>query len=199
MSTSSGPRYRVQFRRKREGKTDYRHRLSLLRSKKLRLVVRISLKHVTAQIVKASEAGDITLASAHSKQLEALGWKDGTSNLPSAYLVGLLCGCRAVKAGVKEATFDIGMIHPTRGGKIFAVLKGAVDAGLQIPHGDEILPSDERISGSSISEYAGKLKDEDEKAYAARFSGYLARGLNPEEIPDHFNSVKQEIIRQFGG
>ena len=197
--TSSGPRYRVQFRRKREGKTDYRHRLNLLRSKKPRLAVRISLKHVTAQTVKLSATGDITLASAHSKQLEALGWKNGTSNLPSAYLVGLLCGYRALKAGVKEATFDIGMIHPTRGGKIFAVLKGAVDAGLQIPHDAKILPSDERVSGLSISRYAEKLKGEDEKVYASRFSRYLSRGLNPEEIPDHFNSVKQEIIRQFGG
>ncbi|MFH1821701.1 MAG: 50S ribosomal protein L18 [Methanobacteriota archaeon] len=197
--TATGPRFRVQFRRKREGKTDYRHRLKLLRAKKLRLAVRISLKHISAQIVKFSPAGDITLASAHSKQLEELGWKSGTSNLPSAYLVGLLCGYRAIKAGVKETTFDIGMGHPTKGGKIFAVLKGAVDAGLQIPHSEEILPSDERVSGSSISQYAEKLKNEDEKEYASRFSVYLSRGLNPEQIPEHFNSVKQEIIKQFGG
>ena len=196
---TTGPRFRVQFRRKREGKTDYRHRLRMLRSGKLRLVVRISLKHIQAQIVKVSQTGDITLASAHSKQLEALGWKNGTSNLPSAYLVGLLCGYRAIKAGVKEATFDIGMIHPTKGGKIFAVLKGAVDAGLQIPHGEEILPSDEQVSGLSISQYAEQLKGEDGKEYASRFSSYLSRGLNPEQIPDHFNSIKQEIIKQFGG
>ena len=196
---AAGPRFRVQFRRKREGKTDYRHRLRLLRSGKLRLVVRVSLKHVSAQIVKVSSAGDVTLASAHSKQLDELGWKNGTSNLPSAYLVGLLCGYRAIKSGVKETTFDIGMSHPTKGGKIFAVLKGAVDAGLQIPHSKEILPSDERISGSSISQYAEKLKKEDEKEYSSRFSNYLSRGLNPEQIPDHFNSVKQEIIKQFGG
>lgn len=197
--TSAGPRFRVQFRRKREGKTDYRHRLKLLRSGKLRLVVGVSLKHVSAQIVKVSSAGDVTLASAHSKQLDEFGWKNGTSNLPSAYLVGLLCGYRAIKSGVKETTFDIGMNHPTKGGKIFAVLKGAVDAGLQIPHSKEILPSDERISGSSISQYAEKLKNEDEKEYSSRFSSYLSLGLNPEQIPDHFNSVKQEIIKQFGG
>lgn len=197
--TAAGPRFRVQFRRKREGKTDYRHRLRLLRSKKLRLVVRVSLKHVLAQIVKSSPTGDIILASAHSKQLEELGWKNGTSNLPSAYLVGMLCGYRAIKSGVKETTFDIGMNHPTKGGKIFAVLKGAVDAGLQIPHDQKILPSDERVSGSNISQYAEKLKNEDEEEYASRFSSYLSRGLNPEQIPEHFNSVKQEIIKQFGG
>lgn len=196
---AAGPRFRVQFRRKREGKTDYRHRLKMLRSGKLRLVVRISLKHVQAQVVKVSQAGDITLASAHSKQLEALGWKNGTSNLPSAYLVGLLCGYRAIKAGIKEATFDIGMIHPTKGGKIFAALKGAVDAGLQIPYDEGILPNDEQVSGLGISQYAEKLKGEDEEEYKSRFSSYLSRGLDPEKIPDHFNSVKQEIIKKFGG
>jgi len=171
----------------------------MLRSRKLRLVVRTSLKHIQAQIVKVSQAGDIVLASAHSKQLEALGWKNGTSNLPSAYLVGLLCGYRAIKAGVKEATFDIGMAHPTKGGKIFAVLKGAVDAGVQIPYDEEILPSEEQMSGSSISQYAEQLKNEDEEVYASRFSSYLSRDLKPEQISDHFNSVKQEIIKQFGG
>jgi len=197
--TSQGPRFRVQFRRKREGRTDYRHRLKILRSNKLRLVVRLSLKHVSAQIVKFSPTGDITLASAHSKQLAEFGWKNGTSNLPSAYLVGLLCGYRALKSGVKEATLDIGMSHPTRGGKIFAVLKGAVDAGLQVQHDEEVLPSDERVRGLSISQHAEKLRKKDEKEYQLRFSSYLSRGLNPEQILEHFNSVKQEIIKQFGG
>ncbi|KUO40065.1 MAG: 50S ribosomal protein L18 [Candidatus Hadarchaeum yellowstonense] len=196
---SSGPRFKVQFRRKREGKTDYRYRLKLLRSGKLRLVVRFSLKHVSAQIMKFSPAGDVVVVSAHSKQLKEFGWRDGTSNLPAAYLVGLLCGYRAIKAGVKEAILDIGMRHPTKGGKVFAVLKGAIDAGLQIPHLEEILPSEERISGTDISRYAEKLRKENERTYQERFSSYLAQGLAPEQIPEHFNSVKQEIIRQFGG
>ncbi|MEM3421604.1 MAG: 50S ribosomal protein L18 [Candidatus Hadarchaeum sp.] len=196
---TSGPRFKVEFRRKREGRTDYRYRLKLLRSRKLRLVVRVSLRHISAQIMKFSPTGDLVLVSAHSKQLEKFGWKDGTSNLPAAYLVGLLCGYRAVKAGVKEAVLDIGMRHPTKGAKVFAVLKGALDAGLQIPHQEEILPSDERISGEDISAYAESLKKEDERTYMARFSSYLSKGLLPEQIPDHFNSVKQEIVRQFGG
>ncbi|MGC8816575.1 MAG: 50S ribosomal protein L18 [Candidatus Hadarchaeum sp.] len=196
---ASGPRFKVEFRRKREGRTDYRYRLKLLRSRMPRLVVRVSLKHVSAQLVKFSPQGDQVLVSAHSKQLENFGWKDGTSNLPAAYLVGLLCGYRALKAGVKEAVLDIGMRRPTKGAKVFAVLRGALDAGLQIPHQEEVLPSEERISGADISKYAEKLKKEDERAYMSRFSSYLSRGLIPEQIPDHFNSVKQEVIRQFGG
>lgn len=46
-----GPRYRVPFRRRREGKTNYHKRLKLLKSKKPRLVVRKTLNHHIAQIV----------------------------------------------------------------------------------------------------------------------------------------------------
>lgn len=197
--TAVGPRYSVQFRRKREGKTDYRQRLKLLRSNKPRLVVRISLNHISAQVIQAKPSGDVSLASAHSKQLGKLGWRNGTSNLPAAYLVGLLCGFRAVKSGIKESTLDLGMRHPTRGGKVFAVLKGAIDGGLQVPHDKGVLPSEERMSGSSISMYAAKIREKDEKEYRSRFSGYLSSGLDPEQITAHFNSVKQEIIKQFGG
>jgi len=194
-----GPRYRVPFRRRREGKTDYRKRLKLLKSGKPRLVVRISLNHVWAQVLRASSVGDMTLASAHSKQLEDFGWKGGTSNLASAYLVGLLCGQRAVKAGVKECVFDIGMNNPTKGAKIFAVLKGAIDAGLQIPHSGDPLPEEGRLKGQHISEYAAGLKKTAPDVYESRFSKYLSRGLPPEQIQEHFDTVKQAIMSGAGG
>lgn len=192
-----GPRYRVRFKREREGRTNYRHRLKLLRSKKPRLVARISSKHVTAQIIQAAPTGDATLASAHSKQLEKLGWKGHTSNTSAAYLVGLLCGYRAVKAGVKECVFDMGMYGPIPQAKVFAVLKGALDGNLQIPHGEGVLPGEDRVNGTHISKYASKLKEDDPEAYKLRFSGYIARGLTPERMLEHFNTVKQAITKQF--
>lgn len=193
-----GSRWRVQFRRKREGRTNYRHRLGLLRSGKPRLVVRISLKNSVVQVVRATSSGDLTLASAHSKQLGKFGWKGYNSNVPAAYLVGLLCGYRAVKTGAKECILDLGAHNPTPQAKVFAALKGALDAGLQISHGEGILPSDERVRGDHIAQYAAKLKKENEKAYRARFSGYLKRGLSPEQLPEHFNEIKQAIVTQFG-
>jgi len=194
-----GPRYRVPFRRKGAGKTDYKKRLKLLKSGKPRLVVRVSLNHVLVQVSKASSVGDMTLASAHSKQLEDFGWKGGTSNISSAYLVGLLCGQRAVKAGVKECVFDIGMNNPTKGAKIFAVLKGALDAGLQIPHSEGPLPDDGRIKGQHIANYAAELKKTSPDDYNSRFSRYLSRGLPPEQVPEHFDTVKQAILSGAGG
>jgi large subunit ribosomal protein L18 len=197
--SKAGPRWRVQFRRKREDRTDYRHRLKLLRSGKPRLVVRVSLKHVLAQVIRATPGGDLTLAYAYSKELEGLGWKGGTSNTSAAYLVGLLCGYRAIKAGAKECVLDLSAGSPTPQANEFAALKGALDAGLQIPHGEEVLPSEERLRGEHISKYAAKLKSGGEDAYRARFSAYLKRGLLPEQLPEHFNQVKQVIITQHGG
>lgn len=198
MPKKSGPRWRVRFRRKRTGKTDYRQRLKLLRSGKQRLVVRPSLKHISAQIVRATTSGDVTLASAHSKELEKLGWKGHTSNLPAAYLVGLLCGYRARKEGIGESILDMGMQAPAPGGRVFAVLKGVVDAGLKVPHGEGVLPAEERIRGDHIAQYAEKLRSEDEDVYKARFSCYLQRNFSPEQLPQHFNQIKQAIITQYG-
>lgn len=191
---AKGPRYRVPFRRRREGRTDYRKRLKLLKSGKPRFVVRWSLNHVQAQVIEVGSVGDFVLAQAHSKQLQKLGWKGGTSNVPAAYLVGLLCAKRALENGVSECVLDIDRYTPTKGAKVFAALKGALDAGLSIPHDPELLPDNGRIAGEHIAQYAKKLKEEDPKLYARMFSQYLARGLPPEDLPNHFNEIKEKIL-----
>ena len=67
---------------------------------------------------------------------------------------------KILKEGINDATLDIGLKSSIRGSKIFAVLKGAVDAGLNIPHNDIILPADERIKGRTFAAYAKNLSDE---------------------------------------
>ncbi|MEE9525239.1 MAG: 50S ribosomal protein L18 [Candidatus Woesearchaeota archaeon] len=143
----------VQFRRKRQGKTNYKKRLKLLLSDKPRLIVRTFLKNTYAQIVEYSPEGDKIIVAATSRELEALGWKFSKGNVPAAYLTGLLAGTKAVKAGVKEAILDTGLAKPTKGSRIYACLKGAVDAGLNIPHDGEIFPDETRINGSHIAKY----------------------------------------------
>ncbi|WP_297063617.1 50S ribosomal protein L18 [Thermococcus sp.] len=195
-----GPRYRVPFRRRREGKTNYHKRLKLLKSKKPRLVVRKSLNHHIAQIIVYDPKGDKTIVSAHTRELiRDFGWKGHTGNTPSAYLLGLLIGYKAKQAGVEEAILDIGLHPPTRGSSVFAVLKGAVDAGLNVPHSEEIFPEDYRIRGEHIAEYAKALKEEDESLYRRQFGGYLVKGLEPEKLPEHFDEVKAKIIEKFEG
>jgi large subunit ribosomal protein L18 len=157
---AKGPSYRVKFRRRREGKTDYRRRLKLLLSKQPRLVVRKSLKHIRAQLVLPTEKGDTTVASAFSKELVKYGYKASTSNTPAAYLTGLLLGYRSKKAGFSNAILDMGLYSPSKGARVFAALKGALDAGLHIPHDESILPSEERIRGEHIANYSTREFEE---------------------------------------
>lgn len=150
---ATGSRYKVQFKRVREGKTDYRARKQLLISRKPRLVVRKSLSNTEVQLILPGQNGDLTLASANTSELKKFGYSGGTGSLPAAYLAGLILGKRAKKIGKSDAILDIGLYHATKGGRIFSALKGAIDAGIDIPHDPEILPSADRISGKHIDKY----------------------------------------------
>ena len=92
---AQGPHYRVGFRRRREGRTDYRLRARILRGGKPRAVVRKTLNQVIVQIVEMDPAGDRILATATSRELVKQGWAAGTGNVPAAYLTGFLAGRRA--------------------------------------------------------------------------------------------------------
>ncbi|MEZ0318682.1 MAG: 50S ribosomal protein L18 [Pyrobaculum sp.] len=192
-----GPRYKVPFRRRRQGLTNYRKRRRLILSKKARLVVRKTNKHIVAQVVVARPQGDETVAGLDTRVLQKFGWRGDENNTAAAYLLGLIIGYKARARGVEEAILDIGLHRPAPGAKVFAVLKGAVDAGLEIPHSEEVLPAEERIRGEHVAEYAKKLKEENPEAYKARFSRYLQRGLAPEDLPSHFDEVKKKIVEHF--
>ncbi len=190
---ANGPRYTVRYRRRREGRTDYKLRRALVRSGRPRAVVRLTNKYVLVQVSEAEGKGDVVRASAASRELSKLGWKGGAGNLPAAYLTGLLAARRAVAHGVKEAVLDIGLRGPTKGSKIFAALKGLADSGLTVPHPDDRLPSMDRISGSHISSYAKSLSAQQD-LYKKRFSGYLGRGLKPEDMSGHFEQVRKSVM-----
>jgi large subunit ribosomal protein L18 len=148
----------MPFKRRRLGKTYYNKRLKLLLSRKPRLVARKSLKYIRAQIVEFSKEGDKTLATATSNELKKFGWSFACDNLPAAYLTGILIGKKALKKGVKEAILDSGLHVSTKGNRIYAVVKGAVDAGLKIPIDESILPTEDRIRGLHIAKYSEKFK-----------------------------------------
>ncbi|RLG21905.1 50S ribosomal protein L18 [Candidatus Micrarchaeota archaeon] len=148
--------YKLRRRRRREGKTNYRKRLALIKSKKPRLVARVLSRSVVAQIVSYRPEGDATIVNTTSLELKNYGWNGHNGNIAAAYLTGFLCGKKALKKGIKEAILDIGLHTPVKGSKVFAVLKGAVDAGLKIPHDEKTLPSDETVRGKTIEKYRGK-------------------------------------------
>jgi large subunit ribosomal protein L18 len=150
---ATGSRYFVPFRRRREGKTDYYQRTRLVVADVPRMVVRKTNRHIIVQLVTAEMDGDRTLVAANSKELEQYGYKGSTSNTPAAYLTGMLFAVKAKKAQQESAVLDIGLNRATPGARVFAALKGAVDAGLDIPYGEEILPSEDRLKGEHIAAY----------------------------------------------
>jgi large subunit ribosomal protein L18 len=189
---AKGPRYRVPYRRRREKKTDYAARRVLATADRPRVVVRVSGKNILVQVVRSAIEGDYVVAQTSSKELKkSYGWVASGKNVPAAYLLGLLAGKKAKAAGVEHAILDMGLKRATAGNKVFAVVKGALDAGLDVPCDSDIIPPPERINGSVIAEYAEQMEDPLE--YETRFSVYLRRGLRPEAIQGHFEEVKARI------
>lgn len=185
----------VPYRRKGAGKTDYRKRLKLLKGRTPRLVVRVSLKNITAQAVSFSPEGDRVLVSAHSHELAKRGWPYSCTNQPAAYLLGLLMGVKAKKAKVTTLIPDLGLAKPVEKSVKYTVVKGVKDAGVHVPIADEVLPDMKRVAGEHISEYSKKLKA-DRQRYEKQFSAYLKKGLNPEDVPKRFDEVKAKITKE---
>jgi len=149
----------MPFKRRFEKKTNYKKRLGLLLSGKPRLVIRRSLTHTKVQIIKYEPKGDKTIVSATTQELEKMGWKYSTSNIPAAYLVGLLIGKRAKKKKLKSLVLDIGLQRSVKGSRIYATVKGAIDAGLEIPCSEEVFPSEERLRGEHIVKFSKEVGD----------------------------------------
>jgi large subunit ribosomal protein L18 len=188
-------KYKVPKRRRREGKTNYYKRYEILKNNQIRAVIRKTNKYVIVQFVYATPVGDYTLAAAHSRELVKLfEWKGGAKSTPAAYLTGLLAGLRARKLGITYAIPDIGLNRPVRGSKIFAALKGIRNSGIEIPCSDEVLPSDERIRGVTIAEYAKMLNETNQEKYLHQFGDMIKKGLDPRLLPEHFDDVYRKIV-----
>ena len=177
---------------RRSGKTDYNMRLSLLKSGKPRLIVRLSSRNITAQIVEYVPEGDKVLCGVSTLTLaKEYGWKGPRSNIPVGYLLGLLM---AKKTDVKEAILDIGKRRSIHHSKLYAVVKGLIDGGVNIPASDAVFPSEDRLNGEHVKAYAEMLKSENKEKYDKLFSGYLANGLKPEDLPSVLADIKSKII-----
>jgi len=176
------------YRRKKEGKTNYKKRLTLLLSRKPRLVIRKSINNMSIQIVKYGEDGDKIIVAANSSELKKLGYTLNTGNLPAAYLTGLLIGKKANKQKVGEVIADIGLNTPTKGSKIFAALKGVVDSGLKIPHSPDMFPGENAIKGVQIQKYLENMKESKE----IQFKKYKSTNVN---ITEEFEKVKNTIMK----
>jgi len=115
-------RYQVKYRRRREGKTDYRARKRLVtqdknkyHSPKYRLVARLTNTDVICQVIFAKIEGDHVLSAAYAHELPRYGVKVGLTNYAASYATGLLLARRILNklkldktyAGKEQATGEL--------------------------------------------------------------------------------------------
>jgi len=243
-------RYQVKFRRRREGKTDYRARKRLCaqakdkyNQPKWRLVVRITNKFVITQIVKPLIVGDEVVCAAYSSELPRYGLKVGLKNYSACYATGLLIARRMLtKLGLAElykgqdeevtgevvstemngktyyveeldenkrpfrCNLDVGIRSTTTGARIFGVMKGATDGGLDIPHNEKRFPGydgdskkfdpealHERIFGGHVCEYMEEMQEEDPELYKQFFAKYIEAGITADGLEDLYAEVHEAI------
>ena len=90
-------------------------------------------------------------------------------SIPACYLAGFGLAKKAISNGINEAILDIGLSASSMGSRTFSALKGMNDGGLVIPHSENILPSEERLSGAHISDTLSKVVDSTKKAIEGAF------------------------------
>jgi len=233
-------RFQVKYRRRREGKTDYRARKRLINQFKnkyntprYRLVVRFSNTGITTQIAFAKIQGDVVLAAAYSHELKRYGVKVGFTNYAAAYATGLLVARRLLtKLGLADkykgqeqvtgedysvkvndegprpfkALLDVGLARTSTGARVFAVLKGALDGGLNVPHSESRFAgykADAKkldaavlrkyIFGGHVADYMRLLEKENDEKFKRQFSGYLKAGVKPGDLEPTYKKVHAAI------
>lgn len=121
----------------------------MLMGKRDFITVNITNQNTQVQILKPGIAGDVVIASAHSRYLLEKGWKGSRKNIPAAYLTGYVAGKKALLLGAKSAILYTGTRRYTQ--RMAAALKGVIDAGLEVPADAATFPPVERINGDHLT------------------------------------------------
>eukprot|EP00262_Sarcandra_glabra_P019000 TRINITY_DN6_c0_g1_i1.p1 TRINITY_DN6_c0_g1~~TRINITY_DN6_c0_g1_i1.p1 ORF type:complete len:300 (+),score=70.42 TRINITY_DN6_c0_g1_i1:86-985(+) len=214
-------RFQVKFKRRREGKTDYRARIRLINqdknkynTPKYRFVIRFTNKDITAQIISATIAGDMVLAAAYAHELPRYGLEVGLTNYAAAYCTGLLLARRVLKTlemdneyeGNVEATGEDFSVEPAESRRPFRAL---LDVGLvrtttgnrvfgalkgALDGGLDIPHSEKRFAGFKKDDK--QLDAEVHRKYI--FGGHIAAymGTLMEDEPEKYQSHFSEYIKR---
>ena len=147
---------RTQRRRRNENKTNYSHRLKLLKSHTARLVFRKTNSYIIAQYITSDEAQDAIKFGLTSKALIKYGWpenfKGSLKSISASYLTGYLAAKKIIARKLETPIVDFGMQRTLHKTKLFAFLKGAIDGGLEISCPEDAFPEEDRIEGKSLKE-----------------------------------------------
>jgi len=204
-------------------------------SPKYRFVVRFTNKDIIAQVIYATVNCDRVLSAAYAHELkqERYGVKSGGHNYAAAYATGLLAARRVLKklnldtvytgAAKVDGTFylveekdgqrrpfcvllDTGLARTSTGAKVFSVLKGAVDGGLEIPHKTKRFAGFDtdkgkfdakilrkHIFGVHVADYMKLLQADDPEKYQKQFSHYIKQAVNPDDVEKMWTRVHAAI------
>jgi len=203
---------------------------------KYRLVVRVTNRDIIAQTIAADLTHDNVIAVAYSHELPRYGVKLGLTNYAASYCTGLLLARRInnkfklpyegkkevdgenyeVTADVVDddvpkpfkALLDVGLQRTTAGARVFGVLKGACDGGLDIPHNDHRFPGSKRdggewksdpavhrkyIFGLHVAGYMKQLQENDEEAYQRQFKRYVDQKIKSDDIEKIYKKAHEGI------
>jgi len=207
-------------------------------SKKYRLIVRFTNQKVIAQIAYATVQGDTIICQATSNELAKFGVPCGFKNYAASYCTGLLVARRVLKKLGLDSDFkgkeecdgedyhieeeetdrrpfkcilDVGLQRTVMGGRMWGVLKGAVDGGLHIPHTNKKFPGytpaeekgaepqyeaeahKERIFGGHVGEYMSSMEEEDPTKYEAHFAKYIENDIDSEKLEEMYTEAHKKI------
>ena len=151
-------------KRRKENKTDYLNRLKLLKGGIPRVVFRKTNKYITAQYVNSKQAQDKVEMGVSSNNLLKYGWPKeffgSLKSTPATYLTGLLMGKKIKDAKKITPLVDLGMLRTIHKSKVFAFIKGLVDAGVEIKYKEKTFPNEDRISGKHMKKDFSKQFEE---------------------------------------
>ena len=145
---------KVAKKRRRENKTDYLKRLKLLKSGLPKIVFRKSNKYIVAQYIVSKEAQDKIIIGVTSKDLVKHGWPKNAAgslkSLPASYFTGLFIGKKIIKEKLETPIISLGMYRVLHKSRIFAFIKGLIDAGVEVKTDEAAFPDESRIKGEHI-------------------------------------------------
>ncbi|EFJ31187.1 hypothetical protein SELMODRAFT_144921 [Selaginella moellendorffii] len=223
-SKSYYKRYQVKYRRRREGKTDYRARVRLTNqdknkynTPKYRFVVRFSNKDIVAQIAYATIAGDVIMAAAYAHELPRYGLKVGLTNYAAAYCTGLLLARRLL---TKMGMADIYEGNTDVNGEDYNVetldenrrpFRALLDVGLvrtttgnrvfgalkgALDGGLDIPHSEKRFAGYSKEDKSLNAEVHRKYIYGGHVAAYMLKlkDEDPEKYQSHFSQFIKEGV-----
>lgn len=168
--------------------------------------------------------GDKVLCAAESNELKTFGLSAGLTNYAAAYCTGLLLSRRLLsQVGLADvykpnstidgnyfnvdediqddkrpfkALLDVGLAPTTTGARIFGVLKGACDGGINVPHKTKRFPGYQKAVVEEIKGKRGKVVDSEKTE--AKFDAKVLRGhIYGAHVTSYMNMLKKEDPGKF--